>query len=104
VTIEQFMDGKGADARAVRRIKFKLHDKKGPLEMLGRRFAAFPTRLEHSGPHGGPVKIEEKPLSTIEIVRRIAFALARPDHQLSPMPQGAFRAGTGRPHRRPPQG
>jgi hypothetical protein len=82
VTIEQFMDGKGADARPVRRIKFKLHDKKGPLEMLGRRFAAFPTRLEHSGPHGGPIKVDPQP-SAVEIVRRIAFALARPDRELS---------------------
>jgi phage terminase small subunit len=82
VTIEQFMDGKGADARPVRRIKFKLHDKKGPLEMLGRRFAAFPTRLEHSGPHGGPIKVEPEP-SAVEVARRIAFVFAAADRALA---------------------
>lgn len=39
VTVEDFTDGRGEDARDVRRVKFKLHDKKGALvdlaKMLG---------------------------------------------------------------------
>lgn len=34
LTVEEFMDGKGDDARDVRRIKFKLADKRGALTAL----------------------------------------------------------------------
>ena len=41
VTVEDFMDGRGDDARAVRRVKFKLADKRAALVDLGRHFALF---------------------------------------------------------------
>lgn len=41
VTIEEFMDGKGEGARQVRRVKFKLYDKKGALELIGRDVGKF---------------------------------------------------------------
>ena len=62
-------------AAALRRIKFKLHDKKGPLELLGRRFNAFPSRHEHTGPDGKPIQHEVKEVSLIEVARRIAYKL-----------------------------
>ena len=44
VTVETFTDGKGADAREVRRVKFKLADKLGALLQLGRPARTLPGR------------------------------------------------------------
>jgi phage terminase small subunit len=41
VTVEDFKEGRGEDARDVRRIKFKLHDKKGALVDLGKHLGMF---------------------------------------------------------------
>ncbi len=41
VTVEDFTDGRGEDARDVRRVKFKLADKRGALVDLGRHFGLF---------------------------------------------------------------
>ena len=35
-------------------IKFKLHDKKGALELLGKHLKLFTDKHEHTGPEGGP--------------------------------------------------
>jgi hypothetical protein len=76
VTIEQSMDGKGGDARPVRRIKFKLHDKKGPLEMLGRRLRpSLPPRAEPHQSRTTAVSRRNRPSD------RFAFAAA--DRELS---------------------
>ena len=36
-------------------IKFKLHDKKGSLELLGKHLKLFTDKQEHSGPDGSPI-------------------------------------------------
>lgn len=41
VTVEDFTEGRGEDAREVRRVRFKLHDKRAALEALGRHFGIF---------------------------------------------------------------
>ena len=48
VTVEDFKDGRGEDARDVRRIKFKLADKRAALVDLGRHFALFTDKVEHA--------------------------------------------------------
>lgn len=60
VTVEDFMSGRGKAAREVRRIKFKLADKRAALVDLGKHLGGFKERHEHSGALG---------ISTIE--RRI---------------------------------
>jgi phage terminase small subunit len=75
VTVEDFKDGRGKDAREVRKIKFKLCDKRAALVDLGNYFGLFKQKVEHSGPDGGP--IETANLSELELARRIAFALER---------------------------
>lgn len=50
VTVEDFKDGRGEDARDVRRVKFKLADKKGALVDLGKHLGLFIERHEHGGP------------------------------------------------------
>ncbi|TPM33725.1 terminase small subunit [Mesorhizobium sp. B2-2-2] len=49
VTVEDFKDGRGEDARDVRRVKFKLHDKKGALVDLGKHLGMFKDQVEHTG-------------------------------------------------------
>ena len=41
VTVEDFKEGRGKDARDVRRVKFKLADKLSALEKLGRHLGMF---------------------------------------------------------------
>jgi phage terminase small subunit len=41
VTVEEYRDGRGVDAKRVRRTRIKLADKKGALELLARRLSMF---------------------------------------------------------------
>jgi phage terminase small subunit len=49
VTVEDFVDGRGEDARAVKRVKFKLHDKQAALVSLGRHLGMFVTKHRFEG-------------------------------------------------------
>ncbi|KAA0686019.1 terminase small subunit [Neorhizobium sp. P12A] len=57
VTVEDFKDGRGEDARDVRRVKFKLHDKKGALVDLAKMLGFVIEKHEHSGKDGGPLQL-----------------------------------------------
>ncbi|HEX8577981.1 MAG TPA: terminase small subunit [Allosphingosinicella sp.] len=46
LTVEQFMDGRGDDAREVRRIKFKLGDKRAALVDLGKYLGMFTEKVD----------------------------------------------------------
>ncbi|HEV2303168.1 MAG TPA: terminase small subunit [Stellaceae bacterium] len=58
VTVEDFVDGRGEDARDVRRVKFKLADKRAALVDLGRHLGMFPSKVEMTGKDGAPVIIQ----------------------------------------------
>jgi phage terminase small subunit len=58
VTVEDFKDGRGEDARDVRRVKFKLADKKAALVDIGKHLGMFKERVELGGPDGEPVRVE----------------------------------------------
>lgn len=60
VTVEDFRDGRGEDARDVRRVKFKLADKKGALVDIGRHLGMFKDKIELAGPEGGPITVIER--------------------------------------------
>ncbi|MBX5190139.1 terminase small subunit [Rhizobium sp. NZLR3b] len=60
VTVEDFKDGRGEDARDVRRVKFKLHDKKGALVDLAKMLGFVVERHEHTGKDGAPIQTETK--------------------------------------------
>ena len=49
VTVEDFVDGRGEDARAVKRVKFKLHDKREALVDLGRHLGLFEIKHRIAG-------------------------------------------------------
>ena len=50
ITVEDFKDGRGENARDVRRVKLKLHDKKGALVDIGRELGMFINRTEQGRP------------------------------------------------------
>jgi phage terminase small subunit len=57
VTVEDYKEGRGDDARDVRKVKFKLHDKLAGLDKLMRYAGLYaPDKIEHSGPGGGPIQ------------------------------------------------
>ena len=55
LTVETYTEGRGDDAREVKRVRFKLSDKQGALEKLGRHLGMFPTqvqgKIEHDHKH-----------------------------------------------------
>jgi hypothetical protein len=55
VTLEDFLDHRGEAARSVRRVKFKLHDKRAALVDLGRHLGLFDTK--HKQPDA-PVEVD----------------------------------------------
>lgn len=56
VTVEDFKEGRGEDARDIRRVKFKLADKKGALVDIGKHLGMFRERVELTGRDGGPIE------------------------------------------------
>ena len=50
VTVEDFKDGRGEDARDVRRVKFKLADKRAALVDIGKHLGMFVERREIGAP------------------------------------------------------
>ncbi len=76
VTVEDFTDGRGEDSRDVRRVKFKLADKRAALVDLGKHLGLFVERHELTGKNGGPIQTEE--ISAIEALEsRIAVLASR---------------------------
>jgi phage terminase small subunit len=52
VTIDEYTEGKGDAAENLRKIKFKLHDKKGSLDLLGRWLKLWTEKVELTGKDG----------------------------------------------------
>ena len=52
LTVEGTASGRGVEAREVRRVRFKLHDKIAALVKLGQHLGMFKERVEHSGAIG----------------------------------------------------
>jgi len=75
VTVEDYLDGRGEDARQVRRVKFKLASKLVALELLGKHLGLFKDRVEHTGKDGGPVEV--KHYTDIEAARLIGRLLSK---------------------------
>lgn len=78
VTIDDYVDGRGRNARDVKRIKFRLCDKRAALVDLGRHlnlFAADNKRpVELTGPNGGPVQYAHVDQLTDEQLEALAIA------------------------------
>lgn len=59
-TVEDFTDGRGEDSRDVRRVKFKLADKRAALVDIGKHLGMFKDKVELTGANGGPVETVTK--------------------------------------------
>ena len=79
MTVEEFTargDAEsGKEGLGVRKVRFKLHDKRGALVDLGKHLGMFKDIVEHTGKNGGP--IETAVVNDIEAARRIAYALGK---------------------------
>jgi len=114
VTVEDFVDGRGENARAVKRVKFKLHDKQAALVSLGRHLGLFDPkkrepekvvvdfkqveatilgrlariaaarRAEGGDPGDEPRTITEVPTAVELVEREAAAAAARPKAEYAP--------------------
>lgn len=73
-------DGEDKDAlEAEGTLKIKLWDKKGALVDIGKHLGMFKDQVEHSGPNGGPIQVDD--ISNTEAARRIAFMLSAADRR-----------------------
>lgn len=84
LTVETYVEGQGEFAREVKRVKVKLHDKRGPLRDLAQHHKLLTEKHEHSDPDGraagtgaAEAAAEAADMSEREIGRRILFALER---------------------------
>ena len=59
VTTEDFTDGRGDDARDVRRVKIKLSDKRAALVDIGKHLGMFVVRKEITGKDGGAIEVND---------------------------------------------
>lgn len=52
-------------------VRVRMHDKARALELLGKHLGLFPTRVEMSGPDGGPIQVaEQMPDAELERIAR----------------------------------
>jgi phage terminase small subunit len=64
-TVEDFTEGRGDDARDVRRVKFKLADKRAALVDMGKHLGMFKDKVELTGAGGGPIETVARVTRTI---------------------------------------
>ena len=77
VSVEDFPEGRGKDARMVRKVRVKFHDKKSALVDIGKHLGMFKTKVEVSGPDGGPLEVDDlKGLSNKELEERLRLIRA----------------------------
>lgn len=72
VTVEDYVDGRGEDAREVKRVKFKLADKRAALVDLGRHLGVFKDKLEVSSPEEEARAASSARERLVEAVERLA--------------------------------
>jgi len=77
--ITQVASGSGKKAKIT--TKFKLHNKLQALEMLGKSFGLFISKVEHTGKDGGPIEMQDRPY--LELARRVAYLMHKADKEIS---------------------
>lgn len=58
IQVDDYLEGRGDDAREVRRVKIKMADKKGALELLGKHLGLFTEKVENTHSFDGIVGIK----------------------------------------------
>ena len=54
LVVDEYMDGRGEDARDIKRTRFKLADKKAALESIGRHLGMFTDKIKVGGDENAP--------------------------------------------------
>lgn len=60
IVVDEFVEGRGDEARAVKRVRLKLHDKRAALMDMGKHLGMFKQQVEHTGKDGGPIESRNK--------------------------------------------
>ena len=82
IVVDEYTEGKGDDARQVKRVRFKLHDKRAALLDIGKHLGMFRERVEVTGKDGGPiqtqgtVQVELLDREERDILKRLLLAAA----------------------------
>ncbi len=83
VTVEEYSEGRGEDKRNIKRTKFKLAEKRGALELLGKYHKLFTDKLEHSGivtyESADPSRLTDDQLAQAEGLVESAYARSDPE-------------------------
>ncbi|ENX03607.1 hypothetical protein F900_00701 [Acinetobacter modestus] len=79
ITVEEYTEGRGEDARNVKRTKFKLSDKRSALVDMGRHLGMFKDKVEITGANGGPIQQHHTntPLSLDDLAKLTPEELSR---------------------------
>ena len=92
VTVEDFLDGRGEDSRQVRRVKFKLCDKRAALVDIGRHLGMWKDKVEHSGVV--ELALSERLDRAIKRIEAPATERSNDEHQESPPGRPARKRGS----------
>lgn len=71
ITVDEYVEGSGDDAKAIKKVKLKLIDKIRALELIGKHLAMWVERHEHTGKDGSPIQAEVSELTPEERQQRI---------------------------------
>lgn len=66
VTVETYVEGRGDDAEEVKRVKFKLSDKRAALVDIGKHLGMFKDKVEVTGKNGEPIQTSNLNLNMTE--------------------------------------
>ena len=70
ITVEEYKEGGGEDARDVKRVRFKLADKRAALVDIGRHFGMFIDKKEVGKPGDFSQMTDDELVSERERIRR----------------------------------
>lgn len=78
VSVEDVKEGRGEDAREIRKVKFELHDKRGALDMQMKYLGGYaPVGVSVTGPNGGPLQIDARVVTVDMTAEQAADYYAR---------------------------
>ena len=75
VVVDEYKEGRGAAARDVKRVRVKLADKRGALDLLGKHLGLFRESPGHARPDGAAIDKNTAGLSDVERAQRLAALL-----------------------------
>lgn len=86
VTVEDYVEGRGEAARSVKRIKFKLADKRAALVDLGKHLKLFVERHELTGKDGAPIQYEDTRDRNRQLIDKLSARIAGPTSSAAASP------------------